>query len=433
VPFNNSKTILTAQSYCFSAINFEKIDNNRNILHNYLMDSFDEQLENTQVDYHEIPTPKEGVAFNAKAQRDQFLGGGGSETKAQDASSLVQLAPHTAETPHSDNETREQRSKYRHELVEKLVPLEREAIEEYMNSPTTRLVKLLNMNRSAKILVKLRNRGEEVKRFVQQGGRGSSLMDNATVDAFWHSTMFPAFFSRSDEARDIRNALAKSTRDEHEEWLKKLTDEERGLLDEEKEYDQKSDLIRKKYDKIYPKGWRTEMLTEEEQEIWRKTFELNGKCLPLHRRFREEHPEAWQIVMHIGMDQRDKYGRLESDFTHEKQEEIAIVQKEAQKIKPKTEVESVDKNVEPNEPTTEQVTDNLPTDNFTVIDASGNNYQISLHGDLTAPALVEALKAKGAKALAAQVESLSNEQQDLNALLTAAKITVTPFSLEKRS
>jgi hypothetical protein len=49
------------------------------------MDSFEEQLENTKVDYRELPSPREGTEFNAKAQREQFLGGGGKLTEAPTA------------------------------------------------------------------------------------------------------------------------------------------------------------------------------------------------------------------------------------------------------------------------------------------------------------------------------------------------------------
>jgi hypothetical protein len=53
---------------------------------------FDEQgeIENNKVDYNEIPSPREGVEFNAKAQRDQFLGGGGKPTEATNTSGTFQ-------------------------------------------------------------------------------------------------------------------------------------------------------------------------------------------------------------------------------------------------------------------------------------------------------------------------------------------------------
>jgi hypothetical protein len=66
------------------------IDNNRNVLHNYLVDSFDEQLENTKVDYHELPSPREGMEFKTQAQRDQFLGGGGKPPEAKNTSGTFQ-------------------------------------------------------------------------------------------------------------------------------------------------------------------------------------------------------------------------------------------------------------------------------------------------------------------------------------------------------
>jgi hypothetical protein len=49
------------------------------------MGSFDEQLENTNADYRELPSPRDGVEFDAKSQRDRFLGGGGKLTEAPPA------------------------------------------------------------------------------------------------------------------------------------------------------------------------------------------------------------------------------------------------------------------------------------------------------------------------------------------------------------
>jgi hypothetical protein len=351
-------------------------------LHNYLMDSFDEQLENTQVDYHEIPTPKEGGGFNAKAQRDQFLGGGGKQPEAPsktltDAFSSVPFGMPTAETPNRDNERIEQRSKYRRALVERLVKLEQDAIQQAIPGLKKRATKATLRNHIT----------GEVKKVVLNG---EGLMETATLEAFWDSGHFIAPFNHSEEAQTVRNQLAKSAWDEHEEWLATLTDEERRIIREAPEYDQER--------------------------------------IRINRKFRQEHPEAWRIAIHIGMDKRDRFGNSLPRDKNLWQEEIAAAQKETQKKESKTEAESADTNVKPNESTTEQV-----AENYTVTDAAGNNYPISLQGEPTVSKLVEALKSIGAGALATQVETLSREQHNLPALLSAAKITVTPFSFEKIS
>lgn len=379
-----------------------------------MVDTVEQQLENNKQDYNEIPAPLEGVGFNAEANRDQFLGGGGSETKATESSS-VPFASQTAETPNRDNK-REQRSKYRHELVERLVQLEREALKDLMNNPTSRIMKLVNVV-------------EEAKRFVRDRGKRSNLMETATVDAFWNSGFTPPV-NHSEEAQKIRDVLAESAREEHEEWLATLTDEERRILREASEFDQKQRQINEKYWDLYPEGFWLEKLTDEEREIWDKALELQDKSYPINQRFREEHYEAERIAVNIGFHNADRnYNWVRNRFGYwvgipkdQQLEGIAADQKGVQKKDSKTEAKSADKNVEANESTTEQT-----SENFTVRDASGNYYHISLQGDLTVTKLVEALKAIGAGALATQVETLSKEQNNLPTLLSAAKITVTPL------
>jgi hypothetical protein len=359
---------------------------------------FEEQgeIENNKVDYNEMPSPREGMGFNAEAKRDQFLGGGGSPTKAPDASSSVIL---------DRDKTIEERSSYRHELVERLVQLERDAIAKFDKKGT-------------KLTIRIHQTGEEWTEIATS----DDLMETANLEAFWNSERFTPPVDHSEEAQTVRNALAKSAWDEHEEWLATLTDEEQRILREGSEFDYKRHLISERFKNEPAEVWFAKF-TDEEREIWRKASEFDGKCYPINQWFRNEHPEAWKIAIHIGMNRRDRFGNSLSEDKRWWQDVIAAAQKEAQKVKPKAEAESTDdKNVEPNEPSAEQV-----TDNFTVVDASGNNYQISLHGDLIASKLVEALKAKGAEALAAQVETLSKEQRDLPTLLTAAKIAVTPL------
>ena len=348
-----------------------------------MVDTFEQQLENNKQDYNEILTSPEGVGFNAEAKRDQFLGGGGSQTKAPDATSSVPVAPQTAESPISDTEKIKKRDRDRRTLVERLVQLEQQAIKDNMNDPSYRLIKLLSTVDNIKAGLKRVIRGER--------GWQRDPISFATEKAFWRSDgVFTIARDHSEEAQQIRDALAESARLEHEEWLKTLTDEERRILRETPEY------------------------TEEH--------------FRLEERFRKEHHDAWRIAHNIGYYNSDrdyKWRRVGGKWVPgnnlQGRDKITAAQEEAQKKESKTEAKSLDKNDEPDESTAEQA-----TEGFTVTDASGNSYPISSQGDLTAHALVEVLKDKGAGALAAKLETLSHEQKDLNALLTTAKITVTP-------
>jgi hypothetical protein len=349
------------------------------------MDSFDKQLESNKPDYNEIPPPEERGGFNAKAQRDQFLGGGGSETKAPDATSSVPVTPQLAESPINDAEKNKERYRERRALVRELVQLEQQMIKENMNDPSYRLMKLFS---------KADNMKAGLKRFIR-GERESQRdsMSFATEDAFWKpDKVFTFPGNHWEEAQRVRDKLAESARLEREEWFEKeLTDEERRILRETPEY------------------------TEEH--------------FRLEERFREKHYDAWRIAHNIGYynwDRDYKWIRVGYKWVQgnrlQGQDKITAALEETQKKESKTEAKSLDKNDEPDESTAEQA-----TKDFTVTDTSGNSYPISVLGELTTHALVEALKDKSAGALAAKLETLSHEQKDLNALLTTAKITVTPL------